>query len=198
MRRKFFHLLFLLIPALCYCIDDKTMICALIIFLCIMLCFEVIRLKTNILKNNFIMLSLLEPLLRKHEQHHPTGATYAAIAALCLIFIVPQSIFIMAFSVLAISDTLAAVIGMQFSTPKKAHHKSWQGFLAFLISACFIVFMVAEILYQESVAFIIISLISALISAVAEFYAKRIKIDDNFLIPMSFGISFVLLNYSVI
>ncbi len=61
-------------------------------------------------------------LLRKHEidkeKKNLTGATYVLISALICALIFPKVIFVTAFTILIISDTMAALIGRKFGKHK--------------------------------------------------------------------------------
>jgi dolichol kinase len=81
-------------------------------------------------------------LLRQHEvdtgKKNLNGATYVLISALICVIIFPKIFFVTAFTILIISDSLAALIGRKFGR-HKLFAKSLEGTLAFFISASIVI-----------------------------------------------------------
>lgn len=135
-------------------------------------------------------------LLRNHERNEHslrlTGATYVLLSACLFIWLFPKIIFITAFAILIVSDTLAALIGRRFGRHPFLK-KSAEGTAAFFLSALVVVAVApkAEGLPAEFV----IGAVAALIGAVVE--AWLTTIDDNLSIPLSIGATMWLL-YAVL
>lgn len=128
-------------------------------------------------------------LLRKHEldarKKNLNGATYVLISALICVFVFPKVFFITAFSILIISDSMAALIGRKFGKHRFLS-KSLEGTLAFFISAIIVVFFTPKIegLYLEY----LIGIIAAAVAAIVENISFG-WMDDNLSIPVSIGLT---------
>jgi dolichol kinase len=127
-------------------------------------------------------------LLRAHEksdnEKRLNGATYVLVSATAGIIIFPKIIFITAFSILIISDTIAALIGRKFGK-HRFMKKSLEGTLAFFVSAVAVVYLTPKVAYVP--AEYIIGIVAALLGAFVE--AMPIPIDDNLSIPLAIGIT---------
>jgi len=126
-------------------------------------------------------------LLRKHELDHTkknlNGATYVLISALISVLIFPKVIFISAFSILIISDSLAALIGRKFGKHKFLS-KSLEGTLTFFVSACIVILFTPKVggFFEEY----LIGFIAAFVGAIVENISFKL-VDDNLSIPLSVG-----------
>jgi dolichol kinase len=126
-------------------------------------------------------------LLREHELDHKkknlNGATYVLISALISVLIFPKVIFISAFSILIISDSLAALIGRKFGKHKFLS-KSLEGTLTFFVSACIVILFTPKVggFFDEY----LIGFIAAFVGAIVENISFKL-IDDNLSIPLSVG-----------
>jgi dolichol kinase len=126
-------------------------------------------------------------LLREHELDHKkknlNGATYVLISALISVLIFPKVIFISAFSILIISDSLAALIGRKFGK-RKFLSKSLEGTLTFFISACIVILFTPKVggFFEEY----LIGFIAAFVGAIVENISFKL-VDDNLSIPLSVG-----------
>jgi dolichol kinase len=132
---------------------------------------------------------LLGPILREHERDSSrkllSGGSYVLISACLCIVIFPKIIAITAFSILIISDAASALIGRRFGK----HHfldKSLEGTLAFIISACIVVLVTPKVsgIWEEY----FIGFGGALIGGIFEAMSVRLRVDDNFSVPISIGI----------
>ncbi|HCY74817.1 MAG TPA: dolichol kinase [Ignavibacteriales bacterium] len=128
-------------------------------------------------------------LLRKHEldkeKKNLTGATYVLISALICAIIFPKIIFVTAFSILIISDSLAALIGRKFGK-RKFLRKSFIGTLSFFISASIVVLFTPKI--GNFPMEYIIGFIAAFVGAIVENISYGFA-DDNLSIPVSVGLT---------
>ena len=126
-------------------------------------------------------------LLRRHEvdeeKRNLNGATYVLISALISVLIFPKVIFITAFSMLIIGDTLAALIGRKFGKHKLLF-KSLEGTLAFFVGSSIVVLFTPKVgNFPEE---FIIGFIGAFIGAIVENVSSH-YVDDNLSIPLSIG-----------
>ncbi len=133
-------------------------------------------------------------MLRPHETQRGlilTGATWVLISAFLSILIFPKLIAVTCLSILVVSDISSAIIGRKFGKTKFLN-KSFEGTLAFIISALIMVVIIG-ILFSASYSFFISGIIASIIGAFVEVYSGTCKIDDNLSIPFSVGITLWLL-----
>jgi dolichol kinase len=183
--RKLIHLTSLSIPIVYYFISTETAALILAILAGLALIIDLARyLHPDIGK---IFYKIFGFLLRKHELDHQkknlNGATYVLISALISVLIFPKVIFVSAFTILIVSDSLAALIGRKFGR-RKFLSKSLEGTLTFFISACIVILFTPKVggFMEEYV----IGFISAFVGAIVENISFRL-IDDNLSIPLAVG-----------
>jgi dolichol kinase len=126
-------------------------------------------------------------MLRQHEKDSKkknlNGATYVLISALLTAIIFPKVIFINAFAILIISDTMAALIGRKYGRHKFLA-KSLEGTLAFFVSAVIVSLLTPKL--GAGIAEYIIAITASGIGAIVENISFGWA-DDNLSIPMSIG-----------
>lgn len=107
----------------------------------------------------------------------------ACLTALCF----SNRVAACAFAILILSDTSAALIGRKWGRHRFFNGKSLEGSLAFLLSGWIIAagFCVVGGLPGATLA---IWLFGVVVSCIAEFYNEQIHLDDNFTIPLLFGV----------
>jgi dolichol kinase len=183
--RKLIHLTSLSIPIVYYFISKGTAALILAILAALALIIDLARyLHPEIGK---IFYKIFGFLLRQHELDHKkknlNGATYVLISALISVLIFPKIIFISAFAILIVSDSLAALIGRKFGK-RKFLFKSFEGTLTFFISASIVILFTPKIGgFKEEY---LIGFIGAFVGAFVENISFRL-IDDNLSIPLSVG-----------
>ena len=191
--RKAIHLCSLSIPIVYYFISKST---ALSILLPLTLAFGLSDLvRVYHLPTRNVFHTLFGWLLRNHERNEDslrlTGATYVLLSACLFIWLFPKVIFIAAFSILIISDTLAALVGRRFGRHRFLK-KSLEGATAFFLSALVVVLLAPKV--NGGMGEYVVCAIAALVGALVE--AWLIVIDDNLSVPLSVGATMWLL-YSV-
>ncbi len=194
--RKLIHLSSLSIPIIYYFISTGTAAVILGVVTAIALLLDLGRHFHPSVGNIFY--KIFGFLLRKHEldenQKNLNGATYVLIAALVGVLIFPKIIFITAFSILIISDSMAALIGRKFGRHKFLL-KSLEGTLTFFVSACIVVFFTPKIgNFPEEYT---IGFAAAFVGAIIENISSRL-IDDNLSIPLSVGFTMWILYLAIL
>lgn len=193
--RKLIHLFSLSIPIIYYFIPSSTSIAILIGFTIFALIIDGGRFISKSFAQVFYQ--AFGFLLRKHEldkeKKNLTGATYVLLSALICALIFPKVIFVTAFTILIISDTMAALIGRKFGK-RKFLRKSFEGTLSFFISASIVVFFTPKVgdFPMEYVIGFIAAFVGAIIENISYGYA-----DDNLSIPISVGLTMWVL-YAII
>jgi dolichol kinase len=98
--------------------------------------------------------------------------------------IFPKEIAVAGFTILVISDSLAAIIGKSIVS-QPFYEKSFAGSTAFFISAVAVV-IILGIYFDVKFLFYFFGFLCALFVAILEARPSIFKIDDNFLIPTAF------------
>ena len=185
--RKLIHLCSLSIPIVYYFISRTDAIVILSIVTFVVLAIDLLRYFSHGFGKIFY--SIFGILLRRHEvdeeKKNLNGATYVLISALVCVILFPKVFFVTAFSILIISDSMAALVGRKFGN-HKFFSKSLEGTLAFFISASIVVLFTPKVegLFLEY----LIGFIAAAVAAIVENISHG-WMDDNLAIPVSIGIS---------
>jgi dolichol kinase len=193
--RKLIHLCSLSIPIIYYFVSKTTAIIILSIVSFTALVIDISRYFSPLAGRLFY--SIFGFLLREHEldtkKKNLNGATYVLISAVLCVVIFPKILFITAFSILIISDSVAALIGRKYGRHKFLS-KSLEGTLAFFVSAIIVVLFTPKVegLFSEYLIGIIAAAIGAIVENISFGFA-----DDNLSIPISIGFSMWLL-YAVL
>jgi len=188
--RKMIHLCSLLIPVVYSFITKSTTLAILVPLTLVFGLSDLIRIYHPPTRDLYH--KLFGWLLRKHErddnERHLNGATYVLLSACIFVWLYPKVIFITAFSILIISDTLAALVGRKFGK-RRFFKKSLEGTAAFFLSALVVVVLApkADGTWGEY----IVAAVASAVGAVAEAWVTWL--DDNLTIPLVVGATMWLL-----
>ncbi len=183
--RKLIHLCSLSIPIIYYFIPRSEAIIILSVMTFLALVIDLGRYLHP--ATGKVFYKIFGFLLRRHEldekKKNLNGATYVFISATLCVILFPKVIFITAFSILIVSDSMAALIGRKFGKHKFLS-KSLEGTLAFFVSASIVVLFTPKIegVFTEY----LIGIIAAAIGAIVENISFGLA-DDNLSIPLSIG-----------
>ena len=184
--RKIFHLLNMVIPLIhVYFIEHRM---EMLIFLSLMLiiCFfiEVLRTRYFILHKFFK--KYLHFMMRDSEKEGEiTGATWVFAGSLFTIMLIPKPFCIVALFFLAVGDTFAALVGMNYPF-LKIGRKTLSGSFACFITCCIIGLLFSHSLNTSTIMF------GAFIATLTEL--SSMKINDNLSIPIFSGLSMYSFN----
>ena len=184
--RKSLHLLNMVVPLIhVYFIEDRMKMLA---FLSLMLIFcffiEVFRTRYNILHKFFK--KYLHFMMRKSEKEGElTGATWVFAGSLITIILIPNPFCIVALFFLAVGDTFAALVGMNYPF-LKIGRKTLSGSIACFVTCCIIGLLFSFGLNTSTIIF------GALIATLTEL--SSMKINDNLSIPIFSGLSMYFFN----
>ena len=184
--RKIFHLLNMVVPLIhVYLIKDRM---EMLIFLSFMLIFcffiEVFRTQYFILHKFFK--KYLHTMMREYEREGEiTGATWVFAGSLITIILIPDPYCIVALFFLAVGDTFAALVGINYPL-LKIGRKTLSGSIACFVTCCIIGLLFSFGLNTSTIIF------GALIATLTELLS--LKIDDNLSIPIFSGLSMYFFN----
>ena len=186
--RKAIHFSLILLPlGYRYLVSYNKEITLIILssLLFIALIVEILRVKHTTCKRLFF--DLFGLMMRRREYHDFTSATYMLISVVIAIAVFPPEIAFAAISFLAIGDTLAALVGLQFGKRKFCGMpKSLEGSLA-----CFIGTFVFGMFFLEP----IMAFSGALAATLAELLP--LHFDDNIKVPIISGIVMLAVSYAI-
>ena len=187
--RKIFHLLNMVIPLIhVYFIEDRM---GMLIFLSLMLiiCFfiEVLRTRYFILHKFFK--KYLHFMMRDSEKEGGiTGATWVFAGSLFTIILIPKPFCIVALFFLAVGDTFAALVGINYPI-LKIGRKTLSGSIACFVACSITGFFFSFGLNTSTIIF------GAFIATLTEL--SSVKINDNLSIPIFSGLSMYLYNIAL-
>jgi dolichol kinase len=184
LKRKLFHLLGVIFPLMYYFSSLRLTLTILIIINFITIALDINR--HFIPKVQNIIDKIFISIIRPHEYSgtgNLSGMSYMLFGFLLTAIFFQKEQVILSWLILIFADSIAAILGKKYGTPT-FYGKSFEGSAMFF---CFSM-MIAVICHVFlSLHFSFLRCIFAiLITTIAEFYSKAIKIDDNLLIPIVF------------
>ena len=187
--RKGIHLCSLVIPVGYYFLPKSVVLELLLSLAVISILTDIARFYNKGFSSFYY--KVFHSILREHEvlpkKKNFTGATYVVISAVLCIVLFPKIIAITSFSILIISDTASALFGRKFGKHKfkvGGMKKSWEGSIAFVLSAIAVIVLTPKISYVVSEYYY--ATLAAIGGAAAEVFSFDI-LDDNFAIPLVIG-----------
>ena len=132
---------------------------------------------------------LFGKILRAHERERKklTGASYVLLGSTLTLWLFSESVAVAALLALVVSDTAAALIGIRYGR-RPLVGKSVEGTAAFFISALLMT-VFAGSYYAMPPGFYLAGAFGCVAATLAELYSKRLKMDDNLLIPLAYGVA---------
>jgi len=121
-----------------------------------------------------------------------SGASFMTIGFFLSALFFPKNLSITSWLILIISDSLAAIVGIRIGT-KVYNGKTIEGATAFLLSAI-LIGISCNIFIGYKTSFLVI-VISSIITTAIEFYSQKLYLNDNLLIPFSYGFSTIIFNF---
>ncbi len=196
--RKLFHVLLIFAPVI-YLSAGKWMSVAIFAAIAaVVVTLDYMRRTNPAIK--IIFAKIFGFVLRPHELEGDKlcGASWVALSA-CITFLVFKAeIAVTAFSILAISDAAAAIVGRNFPS-EPFFEKTKNGSAAFFLTA-FVVLIVCGLYFHSRFWFFFFGIFTLSVVTLIEARPSIIKVDDNFLIPIAFAATMtifdVMWNYS--
>lgn len=122
-------------------------------------------------------------LLREHERHSVSGATWLTIALLTAAAFFPRDIAIAAMCAVSLGDAAAAIVGRTLAHAYSAQRKSFVGSVACLTASAIGARTIADFAWPEA-------LIAGILASLAE--RPRRPLDDNVRITIAVGCGILL------
>ncbi len=190
--RKLFHLSSLWIPILYLYVTNKMMLTILLSLTTIALLIEFSRNISSEL--NDLINNSIGNIMRIQERKSLSGATYLLISASLSVALFSKEVAILALSILMISDSCAALVGRRFG---KIHifDKTLEGSVSFFISGVVVYYFL--MIVCDFALPLNISLLAIFSATITELFVKKLfSLDDNFTIPLSIGLVFMLMSFT--
>lgn len=184
--RKSLHFLLLLVPITFCNLPKWQSISIFFVIGAFVVTLDLMRHKNPKIK--FIFEKIFGSILRKHEfeEGKLCGASFVVIAIFLNFLLFKKEIAVIGFTILVISDALAAIVGRAF--PSKAFfEKSIMGASAFFVSGLAIL-IILGINFGVKFWFYPFGLFALFSVTIIESRPSLLGIDDNFTIPIGFSI----------
>ena len=185
-QRKLFHIIIISLLPITYIFLNKEQILPIVIPLTVLIIVtDFSRHKISII--NKIFHFVFGHILREKElkEGNFTGASFMSFSALIVFILCPKIIAICAFSILAVSDCLASLVGKKM-TSKEFFEKSTAGSTVFGISAL-IILIICGIFSHQSWAYYFFGVLAVFATTIIEARPSFFNIDDNLTIPLVFS-----------
>jgi dolichol kinase len=123
------------------------------------------------------------PLLREHESHGLSGATWLIVALLVAAVCFPRDVAIAAMCAVSLGDAAAAIVGRTLAHASAGQRKSLAGSVACFAASSVAAWIIAGLAWREA-------LIVGMLASLAE--RPRRPIDDNVRITLAVGCGILL------
>ena len=182
--RKIFHISTCIFPVLLYFYGSQ--LCMPYFFICgvLFISFDIARMKNHHIES--IYNYFFSIVTKEYEYKRLTSASYVCLSILFVTFFFDEKIAIASLLLMSLSDPFASVFGRYFGS-FKIYEKSLEGSIVFYIISCSVL-IALNFSYS-------ISIIVSLFCTVVELLSRKIKIDDNFLIPVTASFILFFLQY---
>ena len=184
--RKSLHLLLIAVPLTYYFLGKWPTLAILAPVALITVTLD--HLRQSKPKLNEFFIKILGPVLRKHELDGKKlcGASWVAMGAFVNFLLFKEVIAVTAFTILVVSDCLAALVGKAIVS-KPFFEKSVAGSAAFAVSGL-VVLIICGSIFGARPWFYIFGLFALFCVTMIEARPSLFNIDDNFAIPISFSL----------
>lgn len=190
LKRKSIHLSSVVIPLTYYFTDRKIMLNALALIFIVMVLIDIFRYRNGFVKKFYNR--FFKNILRVHESVENkiffTGGTYIVLAFLLCVLFFERNIAILSMLIIIFCDTAAALVGKLFGK-HYIKSKTIEGSIAFFIVGMILFFFT---MMPDNSSGIMIGITAIFLTTLFELIP--LKIDDNIVIPMFFGITYSLLS----
>jgi len=190
--RKIFHLFLSIIPITYLAVGKINFIIYFVPLTLLVLIIDILRCKYPIADH--IISPIFKFIMRDKElkNHELSGMTWAFFGA-CINFIAFDQVFaVTGFFILIFADSMGAIVGKTLKG-RKFYQKTRSGSLAFFITSI-IVIISCGLYFDCSFSFYFFAILVAMLITYLEAYPSLLNLDDNILIPATFGVCMSLLD----
>ncbi|NBX52109.1 MAG: hypothetical protein EBT63_00445 [Proteobacteria bacterium] len=190
--RKLFHIGLSIIPLLYINLGKTSFLCLFIPLAIAIIGIDFCRCKYNSIGS--AITPIFKIIMREKElsRKNLSGVSWAFFCAIINFLIFHPAVAVTGFLILTFADAMAAVIGKSVKSAK-FYQKSRAGSLAFFITSILVIIS-CGIYFDCRLPFFLFASFVAMFVTYLEAYPDLFRIDDNLLIPMSFGICMTLLD----
>ena len=183
--RKLFHLMAILIVIAFYNLGKENFAKLFVPLTIILLAIDWSRFKFELVHK--MSAKIFSVIMRNKElqERRLTGMSWLFLSASFNFALFEPIIAITGFCILIFADSTAAVVGKSFKS-KPFFQKSLYGSIAFFVVSIF---------FKCRPSFFFFAILVSIYITYLEAYPDLFKIDDNFLIPIAFGILMTMLNF---
>ena len=182
-KRKLFHILILILPISYSFLTKKQILSLLIPFAVIVVLADFYRHKFIWLNNitNQIFAKIMRP---RELEGGLSGLSFTLIAASIVFSFAPKIVALNAFTILAISDSAASILGKRIKSDP-FFEKTVVGSIVFAACAVVIVAFYG-LLFNEGFLYYIFALAAVFAATIIEARPSLLGADDNLTIPLTF------------
>jgi len=191
--RKLLHLLLILVPVIYMNLGKWLSVVIFASIATVLVTLDYTRRTNPTVQNIFI--KIFGFVLRPHELtgEKLCGASWVALSAAITFLFFPAEIAVTGFAILAISDAVAALVGRNF--PSEAFfEKTKNGSAAFFLSAL-VILITCGIMFHSKFWFFFFGTFTLSVVTLLEARPSMVKVDDNFLIPISFAVTMAVFDF---
>lgn len=192
-KRKYLHVASIIIPFTYYFLSFTAFLGVFGTAFVLWLLIDLQRQKKPELQ--MVVNKFLGDLFRDSEAKTLSGATYLGIGMLLTAILFSKQTAIMAMAILAICDSVASLIGLKYGQ-LRIENKTLEGAAGFFMSGLLVVCIMVWLFNFKGI-FLWENIVALAITTIAELYAKKLKLNDNILIPLVFSITVSLLETTV-
>lgn len=181
LRRKYIHLIGLVVPALYWLTNKQVTLCFVAVFLLLFMALEIYRIRRGIPVKKAA--TIAKPLIRPHEERGIGAHVFFAAGAFVAVLAYPQRIAIAALLMSTLADGGAAVVGSMWGRHQLIGKKTLEGSLT--------LFLIAIVLAAWLVEPWIVALAGAIVAACVEL----LPMNDNLTVPIAAGLAMHVARY---
>ena len=181
LRRKYIHLIGLVVPALYWLTGKQVTLCFVAFFLFLFTAFELYRIRRGIPVKKAA--TIAKPLIRSHEKRGIGAHVFFAAGAFVAVLAYPKEVAIAALLMATLADGGAAVVGSMCGRHKLIGRKTLEGSLT--------LFLIAIVL----AAWLVKPFLAAFVGAIAAACVELLPTNDNLTVPVAAGLAMHVVRY---
>jgi len=180
LRRKYIHLIGLVVPVLYWATNQWVTLCFVAFFLLLFIAAEFYRMRHGIPKEAE---AIAKPLMRPQEKRGIGGHVFFAAGAFIAVLVYSKEIAITSILISVLADGGAAIAGSMWGRHKLVGKKTLEGSLT--------LFLIAIAL----AAWLVEPLLAALAGAIVAACVELLPMNDNLTVPIAAGLAMHAVRY---